>query len=130
MADHVEDVQERLSALETRVDDEVTAVQQHFAELQRFITFSLDRRLGPVEDRLTEVENRLGRVEYRLDTMDHRFDGIDLRFDRLETKLDAYQRANQGVFKEILTQLPALEASQAAMQKTLGEILSRLPKSE
>ena len=152
MADQFEELLERLWALETRVDAEVTAVQQHFAELQKFITFSLEQQSVGLRTEFREELKTVQRgLEYRLDTVDRRLDGMDQRFGTLEAKLDAYQHANQTSFQailsrlfgmeanqiatqtaldKVLTRLPALEANQAATQTTLDEILSRLPKNQ
>ena len=45
MADRFEDVlHRRIAALETRVDDEAQSVKEHFDEMRRFITESLNNQ--------------------------------------------------------------------------------------
>jgi hypothetical protein len=96
MADRLEDVEARVSAPEARADAEMTAVQDRFAELRQFITFSLHK-----------LATRL-RAERREDLLqiERRFDGMARRFDRIDVQTDAQFAATQTALQEILSRLP------------------------
>jgi predicted RNase H-like nuclease (RuvC/YqgF family) len=66
--DHSEELEGRVSALEARVDAEEQSVKEHFAEMQRFITFSLTRQTN-------ELRKEIGRVERTVEALDRKLDG-------------------------------------------------------
>ena len=109
VADHFEEVIGlRVAALEAGVAAEAESVKEHFAELQKFITFSLTRQTAELKVELERdihgVEQRLGA---RIDTLERRFDGLEQRFDRLERKVDTYHDAIKRILADILDRLPA-----------------------
>jgi predicted nuclease with TOPRIM domain len=131
MAEHFEEiVQLRVSALETRVDVETKAVQEHFQELMSVINdgvvesragflecrqefrglkarmTALEGRMDRLEERMDRLEERMDRLEVRMDRLEVRMDRLEVRFDRWERKLDAHTEATAVAFREILRRLP------------------------
>lgn len=81
MAEHFADlVRERLHALETRVETDSRAVQEHFVELRTFITEALDLQIGRLRDELRAEIGQL-RDELRGDVGGLRADMAAIRSD-------------------------------------------------
>jgi hypothetical protein len=105
VADHFEEIIGlRVAALEA----EAESVKEHFAELQKFITFTVTTQVTQLKAELARdihgVEQRLGD---RIGAVERRLDGHDQRFDRLERKMDAYHDATKLSLADILNRLPA-----------------------
>ena len=106
--DSVPTIEERVAALEGKVQAMDNGLKQHFAEFRTFVVESLDdvekRLTARFTEEITEkvggLETRLGarldRVDTRLDNVDARFNGIDTRLDGIDTKLDILVRAIGG----------------------------------
>jgi hypothetical protein len=62
-------------------------VQEHFAELRKFITFSLNQLETRVRADLLQIERGLGGIDLLQDGMDLRFDGMDAQFAATQTAL-------------------------------------------
>ena len=135
MADRFEDViHHRISALETRVDDEARSVKEHFDELRQFITESLNAQAVRLRDELRaewraefaqlrdelRTEWRTGlaelraelRAEFRAELraeigrLEHRLEVLRLDFTRLEQKMDTRFDAVQLILQDIVRRLP------------------------
>ena len=111
MAEHFEEiVQLRVSALETRVDVETKAVQEHFQELMSVINDGVvesRQEFRLLKGRMTALEGRMDRLDERMDRLEVRMDRLEVRFDRWERKLDAHIEATTVAFREILRRLPS-----------------------
>lgn len=138
MAEHFEEVVNlRLRALETRVNEEVGAVEKHFAELRVFITESLNTQLAQLRAGLrsefyseigglrsefhseigglrSEIRSELGRVRADVGRIEQRLGNFQettrLEFGRLEQRMDAHHQATHLVLQDILRRLPAASA--------------------
>ncbi len=118
MAEHFEEVVNlRLQAMETRVDNELMAIEKHFKELQTFWIESLNKTADRIEARL---EVRLdARIEprFRAQTawlqaeLEARFSGLrsefQARLGHLDVKMDAHHNATHLVLHDILRRLPS-----------------------
>ena len=109
MADHFEEVIGlRVAALEAGVAAEADSVKEHFAELQKFITFTVTTQVTQLKVELQRdihgVEQRLGG---RIDALEGRLDGLEQRFDGLDRKVDVHHEAVKLMLTEILNRLPA-----------------------
>ena len=94
MADHFEEVVNlRLSALEARVNEEASAVEQHFAEMRTFITKSLHTLAGQLRSEMSDMGSGLRGELYRL-----------------EQKMDAHHEATHLILRDILRRLPGASA--------------------
>ena len=87
------DLNERVTAVERKVDALSAAVATGFAE-QRAYTDSLytlfDWRFGQIEGRFAQSDGRFTQIDAGLAHIDERFGQMDVRFDRLEHKLDGF----------------------------------------
>jgi chromosome segregation ATPase len=153
VADHFEEVIGiRVAALETRVAAEADAVQEHFAEQQRFIAFSLTRqseqliavldlRFGQHDVRMDGLDRRIDGLDLRVDGLERRIEGLDLRvgeldrrMERLDQRMDGLERRMDSLdqrmdrFEHRLEQLERkVDIQFQAVKLLLSEILDRLP---
>lgn len=94
MADHFEEVIGlRVAALEARAAAEADSVKEHFAELQKFITFT--------------ATTQVTQLKAEIHGLQRRFDQLEQRSDRLERKLDGHHDAMRLILADILDRLPA-----------------------
>ncbi len=126
MAETLETIAAQLKALDEKMDNRFTSVDQRVASMnERFTSIddrlasmnqrftSIDDRLAAMDQRFMSIDDRLAPMDQRFTSMDKRFTSIDERvgsmdgrFDRLETAVregDENTRAYLGVRMDLLS---------------------------
>ena len=80
MMDGLEDLPERVHAVEQKLDALGASVDQSFAEQRQYTEFAFGKLRA-------QMDQRFDAVDERFDAVDKRFDAVDVRFDRLERKI-------------------------------------------
>lgn len=98
----------RFQAIEGRIDAEVAAVQEHFAELRLCMTkgtagLELGGRIDRLDDRMDQVEVAF---DIRFDHVDARLDSLEERVERVECRLGRYFERTLAMLHDIQRRLP------------------------
>jgi chromosome segregation ATPase len=125
MGDRIDDLAERVQAVETRMDQVPASIEQRFdsvdaaiLEQREYTEFAFDKLERSMNARFDVVDARFDAVDARFDAVDARFAGIDAKFAGVDAQ-----------FAEIKAEVRTVSSGVGRLERKLDQVIDRLPPS-